>query len=279
MIRKTEREKEPCSLLDTTPMMVKGKGMDGLGNPNMETFTYPHFDHHQSVVHVALFLDVSNAKDLRTRIVKASTLTEDAGVAERETVNFAFIDARLVNFLMVYERPSTYLRSLKITSRLHLQTAIYQALLSQSQGILRTKTVHSEIIWALNPSNNVRRRTMLHFHVHPYPCKICQITEALRRYGVSDGTTSLFVVRVASPELQDVQSKMLAVVDGVISPLSKLASLTDWSAIRKVRAHSSEIRSLARHHCDYYSSPSITSSTANLRSRRLGAMPIKSMLS
>ncbi|EIM85448.1 CGI-121-domain-containing protein [Stereum hirsutum FP-91666 SS1] len=168
----------------------------------METFTYPHFDHHQSVVHVALFLDVSNAKDLRTRIVNASTLTEDAGDVERETVNFAFIDARL------------------ITSRLHLQTAIYQALLSQSQGILRTKTVHSEIIWALNPSNN--------------------ITEALRRHGVSDGSTSLFVVRVASPELQDVQSKMLAVVDGAISPLSKLASLTDWSSIRKYYKLNSE---------------------------------------
>src|SRR5437879_3609846 len=45
---------------------------------------------------------------------------------------------------------------LKITSPLHLQTAIYQALLSESQGSLRTKTIHSEIIWALNPTNNVR---------------------------------------------------------------------------------------------------------------------------
>ena len=44
----------------------------------------------------------------------------------------------------------------KVTSILHLQTAIYYALLAQGQGCLRTKTVHSEILWALNPSNNVR---------------------------------------------------------------------------------------------------------------------------
>ena len=44
----------------------------------------------------------------------------------------------------------------KVTSILHLQTAVYYALLAQRQGCLRTKTVHSEILWALNPSNNVR---------------------------------------------------------------------------------------------------------------------------
>lgn len=68
----------------------------------METFTYSHFDRHHSAVHVALFLDVSNAKDLRARIVNASTLAGDAGGVERETVNFAFIDARLVSLLTAH---------------------------------------------------------------------------------------------------------------------------------------------------------------------------------
>jgi EKC/KEOPS complex subunit CGI121/TPRKB len=44
---------------------------------------------------------------------------------------------------------------MKITSMEHLRTAVYQAVLAAAQGGLRTKTVHSEIIWALNPSNNV----------------------------------------------------------------------------------------------------------------------------
>jgi Kinase binding protein CGI-121 len=45
--------------------------------------------------------------------------------------------------------------AVQVTSVLHIQTAITQALLAAAQNTLRTKTVHSEVIWALNPSNNV----------------------------------------------------------------------------------------------------------------------------
>ncbi|TFY63359.1 hypothetical protein EVG20_g6351 [Dentipellis fragilis] len=161
----------------------------------METYAYPHFPPSSSAVHVALFTNVTNASDLRARIVKASTLEGPEGDAERARVNFAFIDARL------------------ISSRLHLQTAIYQAILADAQGALRTKTVHSEILWALNPTNN--------------------ITEAIRRYGVSDTSSALIIVRVDSPALQDVEASMRAVVDGTVSPLEDLTSLTNWSAIKK----------------------------------------------
>lgn len=64
--------------------------------------------------------------------------------------------------------------------------------------------------------------------------RFLQITEALRRYGVSDSSTSLFVVRVASPDLPDVPEKMHAVVNGTIVSLSDLSTLTDWAAIKKV---------------------------------------------
>jgi len=100
-----------------------------------------------------------------------------------------------------------------VTSVLHIQTAITQALLAAAQNNLRTKTVHSEVIWALNPSNN--------------------ITEALRRYGVSDGSTALFVVRIDPIQPSQVKSKMSAVVDGTQVPLSELADLTDWVAVKK----------------------------------------------
>jgi EKC/KEOPS complex subunit CGI121/TPRKB len=59
----------------------------------MESFAYPHFS---SIAHVALFDRVTNAAELRARIVRASNLKGDEGDAEREAVNFAFIDARLV---------------------------------------------------------------------------------------------------------------------------------------------------------------------------------------
>ncbi|KAI9466554.1 CGI-121-domain-containing protein [Lactarius psammicola] len=158
----------------------------------MESFAYPHFS---SIAHIALFNRVTNAVELRTRIVRASNLEGDEGDAEREAVNFAFVDARLV------------------TSILHLQTAITQALLAAAQNTLRTKTVHSEVIWALNPSNN--------------------ITEALRRYGVTDDCTALFVVRIDPLASLDVRSRMSAVVEGTLVTMSELAGLTDWVAVKK----------------------------------------------
>ena len=59
----------------------------------MESFAYPHFS---STVHVALFIHVTNAASLKARIVRASTLEGTEGQMEREAVNFAFVDARLV---------------------------------------------------------------------------------------------------------------------------------------------------------------------------------------
>ncbi|EJF55777.1 CGI-121-domain-containing protein [Dichomitus squalens LYAD-421 SS1] len=161
----------------------------------MHTFHYPHLPTELSTVHVALFNNVTNSSEIRSRIVRASQLHGPDGEAEREAVNFAFIDARL------------------ICSVLHLQTAVYQAILAQAQDSLRTKTVHSEILWALNPTNN--------------------ISEAIRRYGVADSTTSLIVVRISSPHLSNVQELMSRVVTGTLSPLEDLSNITDWTTVKK----------------------------------------------
>ncbi|KAG1856305.1 CGI-121-domain-containing protein [Suillus tomentosus] len=159
----------------------------------METYYYSQFNH--AVVHVALFDDVTNAAAIRSRIVQAARNLGVDGNTEREAVNFAFIDARL------------------ISSPLHLQTAIYQALLSEAQGQLRTKTVHSEILWALNPTNN--------------------ITEAIRRYGVSDESTTLIVARVDVSDTPDLQCRMCDVIQGCMVPFQALVKMTDWTIIKK----------------------------------------------
>ncbi|KAJ3508447.1 hypothetical protein NLJ89_g5747 [Agrocybe chaxingu] len=159
----------------------------------MEIFSFPHL---KAKAHLVLFSNVTNAVALKSRIVAASTAEGAVGEQEREAVNFAFIDARL------------------ITSKLHLETAIYQAILAEHQDGLRTRTVHSEILYYLNPTHN--------------------ITEAIRRYGVSGENKDIFVVRVVSPELEpSVESKMKAVVTGDIVPASELRHITDWSSIKK----------------------------------------------
>lgn len=62
----------------------------------MQTFRYDHLPTEISTTHVALYADVQNSAALRSRIVRASQLEGAEGDAEREAVNFAFIEARLV---------------------------------------------------------------------------------------------------------------------------------------------------------------------------------------
>jgi EKC/KEOPS complex subunit CGI121/TPRKB len=61
----------------------------------------------------------------------------------------------------------------------------------------------------------------------------------MRRYGISDATTSLIVVRVAGPEMAsaEIEGNINAVVEGVKSPFTALDGLTDWTAIKKVRVY------------------------------------------
>ncbi|KAJ6508625.1 kinase binding protein CGI-121-domain-containing protein [Mycena sanguinolenta] len=163
----------------------------------MESYQLLHFPPHLSCVHTTLYTNVSDSDSLRKRLVAASTAEGPAGERERDAVNFSFIEARL------------------ITSVKHLRTAVYQAVLAETQGALRTKTVHSEIIWALNPTNN--------------------ISEAMRRYGVSDTSTALLVVRICGPDLaaETVERDMDAVVKGTKVPFTELQHLTDWAAVKK----------------------------------------------
>lgn len=75
------------------------------------------------------------------------------------------------------------------------------------------------------------------FNMHRDLSILLKITEAIRRYGVSDSTTALFVARVTDPKTlspEDAQVKMDAVVDGKVTAFNALEQLTDWAAVRKV---------------------------------------------
>ncbi|KAG6884802.1 hypothetical protein C0993_008166 [Termitomyces sp. T159_Od127] len=73
-------------------------------------------------------------------------------------------------------------------------------MLAESQGALRTRSVQSEVIWALNPTNN--------------------ISEGLRRYGVSGETTAVLVVGIGAPATG---------IAGTLVGLDELAEVTDWA--------------------------------------------------
>ncbi len=72
----------------------------------MDLFYFPHLAPGRATTHIALFKDVNGAAALRKRIIAAATIEGEAGEREREEVNFAFVDARLVSFsaLLVNKR-------------------------------------------------------------------------------------------------------------------------------------------------------------------------------
>jgi hypothetical protein len=67
----------------------------------MESFSYQQCN---LIVSVGLYTAVRNAAALRGRLISAATMAGSQGESEREALNFAFIDARLVGVLRPHNR-------------------------------------------------------------------------------------------------------------------------------------------------------------------------------
>ncbi|KAI9752625.1 MAG: hypothetical protein M1815_000389 [Lichina confinis] len=141
-------------------------------------------------VHVGLFADVTNAAELRAALL-----------AGRTEFEYAFIDATM------------------IISTVHALAAVYRALQDYLQGRQRSKNVHSEIVYSLNPNNN--------------------ITESFRRFGIGEDTRSIIAIKVAtsaSITAESVQEHLDCIIDGTALMFSdeNIRGSTDIDRVRKV---------------------------------------------
>lgn len=225
-----------------------------------------------STVHLCLFA-VRNAAELRSRLVAASQLPDDdEGNKERKAVDFAFIDARMVSqaFVCMFACPcrcstmsqatcSCLWRPLQITSRMHALVAVQQALLAQADDALKTRTIHSEVLWMLEPGTNVGPRygedstaSRAHLDFCPPESLLAQISDSLKHFGLTPSTRFLLLVHIAPlvaggdavarsrTEADEVLKRMNTIVEGDVLSLEDLGRLpdagTDEKAIRKVSA-------------------------------------------
>ncbi|KAJ9294166.1 hypothetical protein DTO271G3_7028 [Paecilomyces variotii] len=140
-------------------------------------------------VHVALYRDVKNAPFLRQQLLSGNTEFE-----------YAFIDASM------------------ILSRTHILAATFRAVNDYLNGRLKSRNVHSEIVFSLSPNNN--------------------IAESFRKFGLTDATKDLLVIKVSvSPEIthDSVAQHLGETVEG--SPVQfsdeTLSAISDVSKIRK----------------------------------------------
>ena len=91
----------------------------------METVTLPHLASHP--LQLALFKNVKNAPFLRQQLLEGNTAFE-----------YAFLDASV------------------LLSRSHVLAACFRAITDLQNERLRSRNVHSEIVFSLSPNNNVR---------------------------------------------------------------------------------------------------------------------------
>jgi EKC/KEOPS complex subunit CGI121/TPRKB len=176
----------------------------------METYTLPFFPPNVGTVHIAYFEDVANAAAIKQRLIDAARTPGEEGERARAAVDFAFIDADL------------------LVSKQHLLTALLATLLTslpQAAGALpappppktRTHNLHSEVLCALSPNNN--------------------ISDAIRRFGVGEGTRRLVVARYGDDAVPaaDVYAMIGRVVQGRLESVGRLDEAdVPWGRVDKV---------------------------------------------
>lgn len=94
------------------------------GRLSMETAVLPHLQDHS--LHFALFKNVTNASFLRQQLLDGNTDFE-----------YAFLDASV------------------LLSRRHIFAACFRAINDSLAGRMKSRNVHSEIVFSLSPTNNV----------------------------------------------------------------------------------------------------------------------------
>jgi EKC/KEOPS complex subunit CGI121/TPRKB len=140
-------------------------------------------------VHVALYHDVKNAAFLKQQLLD--------GNADFE---YAFIDASM------------------ILTTAHVLAATFRAMNDHLHARLKSRNVHSEIVFALSPNNN--------------------IGEAFRKFGIGDTTSDLLVIKVStSPSVtsESVRTHLGNAIEGTCVDFSNenLHPASDLGKIRK----------------------------------------------
>ncbi|ODN74024.1 EKC/KEOPS complex subunit CGI121 [Cryptococcus amylolentus CBS 6039] len=194
----------------------------------MESYALQNFPPAHSTIHVALFHNVTNAPQIRQRLIKASQYPPgEEGDKARADVDFGFVEGdllvskeHLLSALLatlLYAYPSTSPAPTDPPS-LSPPDISSLALNSEQDRVPKTRShnLHSEILLLLSPNNN--------------------ISDSIRRHGLSEKTTRLAVVKFGKrgQSSEEVWKAMEDVVDGELVGLERVGEGVDWGKVDKV---------------------------------------------
>jgi EKC/KEOPS complex subunit CGI121/TPRKB len=177
----------------------------------MEIITLPHLPDHP--LRVCLFKDVKNTAFLRQQLLDGNLEFE-----------YAFLNA------------ST------LISRNHVLAACFRAINDQLNNRLKSRNVHSEIVFSLSLNNNVsgkyqaRANFLLIITVlNSSSLTSYKIAESFRRFGIQDSTTNVLAIKVGG-EAENVQSHLMQHVEGTPVEFSDgvIAGMCDAVKVKKI---------------------------------------------
>ncbi|CAH7687225.1 kinase binding protein CGI-121-domain-containing protein [Phakopsora pachyrhizi] len=154
-----------------------------------------------TVICISLFVGVKNSGEIRDELVRAS---KSGDRSDQARLDWAFIDASM------------------ITSMEHILTSIYQVLISSSNDELKTKTLHSEILWALSPGTN--------------------IMDAIKRFGIGPKTSSVLLIKLLNKQKlvnfdqEALEKESQELVQGNQVSVGRIGSddIVNWKEVRRV---------------------------------------------
>ncbi len=84
----------------------------------------------------------------------------------------------------------------QVTSTFHVLCAVYKAVAARERQQMKTRSVYSEIIFALSPSTNVSNDGVLHHMTS----SCVQISESFKKLGIKDTSPNVMLVALHSTE-------------------------------------------------------------------------------
>lgn len=184
----------------------------------METVILPHLS--QYPLRVCLFTAVKNAAFLRRQLLEGN-----------QEFEYAFLDASV------------------LLSRSHVLAACFRAIYDWLNDRLKSRNVHSEIVFSLSPNNNVSIHVISKYTTSIFGSSTCsprafrqalhltlhKIAESFRRFGISDDSENILAIKVGDDASQ-VEAHLKQHVEGKPVAFSDevLAELRDPGRIRKM---------------------------------------------